>query len=173
MNKPTHQTSTTAEVDWSTDDIVARRDRFYSASQRKFVPYATPLILKRGAGQYLWDEKGNQYTDLLGMNLCISVGHAHPLVVEAAREQLGELFDESVYLQVILPYAPARIARVHGQDDGVCKRFPALLGSTRFLQRLAQAETGCLPRGKHRTRVLVVGHGKLVALSTRMELREK
>lgn len=79
------------ETDWSTDAIVARRDRFYSASQRKFVPYQTPLIVKRGRGQYLWDEAGNKYIDLLAMNLCISVGHAHPEVVRAASEQMAEL----------------------------------------------------------------------------------
>ena len=79
------------ETDWSTDAIVARRDRFYSASQRKFVPYQTPLIIKRGRGQYLWDEVGNKYVDLLAMNLCISVGHAHPEVVKAASEQMAEL----------------------------------------------------------------------------------
>lgn len=79
------------ETDWTTDAIVARREKFYSASQRKFVPYATPLIFQRGAGQYLWDETGKQYIDLLGMNLCISVGHAHPEVVKAASEQIAQL----------------------------------------------------------------------------------
>ena len=59
-------------TDWSTEAIVSRRDRFYAASQRKFVPYATPQIFERGSYQYLWDEKGAKYTDLLGMNLCIS-----------------------------------------------------------------------------------------------------
>ncbi|MEM8646957.1 MAG: aspartate aminotransferase family protein [Pseudomonadota bacterium] len=78
-------------VDWSTEAIVSRRDRFYAASQRKFVPYETPQIFERGAYQYLWDEKGNKYTDLLGMNLCISVGHAHPAVVEAVSEQAAKL----------------------------------------------------------------------------------
>ncbi len=78
-------------VDWSTEGIVERRDRFYSASQRKFVPFADPLIIKRGRGQYVWDENGRKYTDLLGMNLCISVGHAHPEVVRAASEQVAEL----------------------------------------------------------------------------------
>jgi len=79
------------ETDWSTDAIVERRDRYFSASQRKFVPYKKPLILQRGEGQYLWDELGNRYTDLLGMNLCISIGHAHPRVVEAASEQMKQL----------------------------------------------------------------------------------
>ncbi len=78
-------------VDWSTEGIVARRDRFYAASQRKFVPYETPLIFRRGEMQYLWDETGKRYIDLLGMNLCISVGHAHPAVVAAVQAQAAEL----------------------------------------------------------------------------------
>ncbi len=89
MNAPPCQTG--LDVDWSTEAIVERRNRFYSASQRKFVPYREPLILKRGRGQYLWDEAGRRYIDLLGMNLCISVGHAHPEVVRAATEQVADL----------------------------------------------------------------------------------
>ena len=80
-----------APLDWSTKGIVTRRDRYYAASQRAFVPYATPQIFKRGRGQYLWDENGRRYFDLLGMNVCISVGHAHPRVVEAVTEQAGQL----------------------------------------------------------------------------------
>ena len=75
------------ELDWSTDAIVRRRNRYYSASQRAFVPYKTPLILKTGKGQYVWDECGKRYLDLLAMNLCISVGHAHSRVTEAVIEQ--------------------------------------------------------------------------------------
>ena len=78
-------------VDWSTEAIVARRERFYAASQRAFVPYRKPLILKRGQGQYGWDELGNKLIDLLGMNLCVSVGHAHPEVVRAVTEQVSLL----------------------------------------------------------------------------------
>ncbi len=91
MSKPQSAIGRGPATDWATEAIVARRDRYYSASQRKFVPYETPLILKRGEGQYLWDEKGVRYIDLLGMNLCISVGHAHPRVVEAARQQMADL----------------------------------------------------------------------------------
>ena len=78
-------------VDWRTDAIVGRRDRYYAASQRAFVPYEKPLILKRGEGQYLWDEQGNRLIDLLGMNLCISVGHAQPDVVAAVQQQAAQL----------------------------------------------------------------------------------
>ena len=78
-------------TDWSTDAIVKRRDDYFAASQRAFVPYRTPLIFSRGERQYLWDEKGNKYIDLLGMNVCISVGHAHPKVTAAVAEQIGRL----------------------------------------------------------------------------------
>ena len=89
MNMPNAPKGT--EVSWDTDDIIARRDRFYAASQRAFVPYQKPLILRRGSMQYVWDEDGNRLIDLLGMNLCISVGHAHPRVVAAVQEQVAEL----------------------------------------------------------------------------------
>lgn len=78
-------------VDWSTEGIVARRERFYAASQRAFVPYESPLIFKRGQGHYLWDEQDNRYIDLLAMNVCISVGHAHPVVNAAVRDQADQL----------------------------------------------------------------------------------
>jgi len=91
VSKPLDLAGTSIETDWSTEAIVARREKHYAASQRKFVPYATPLIFKRGEAQYLWDETGKRYIDLLGMNLCISVGHAHPEVVRAASRQMSEL----------------------------------------------------------------------------------
>lgn len=88
---PEHDRQTGLTVDWSTEAIVARRDRYYAASQRKFVPYERPMIFQRGEGQYLWDEAGTRYLDLLGMNVCISVGHAHPKVVAAAMGQAQAL----------------------------------------------------------------------------------
>jgi alanine-glyoxylate transaminase/(R)-3-amino-2-methylpropionate-pyruvate transaminase len=78
-------------TNWDTDSIIEKRERFYAASQKAFVPYEKPLILKKGKMQYVWDEKGNKLTDLLGMNLCISVGHAHPEVISAVQEQVSQL----------------------------------------------------------------------------------
>jgi alanine-glyoxylate transaminase/(R)-3-amino-2-methylpropionate-pyruvate transaminase len=78
-------------TDWSTAAIVARREKYYAASQRAFVPYKTPLIFAKGDRQYLWDEAGKKYLDLLGMNVCVSVGHNHPTVTAAVREQIDQL----------------------------------------------------------------------------------
>ena len=79
------------EVDWNTDAIVERRDKYYSASQRAFVPYKEPLIFKQGQDQYLWDEKGNKYLDCLSQNLTCSVGYNNPHVTQAVQEQVAKL----------------------------------------------------------------------------------
>ena len=37
-----------ATVTWETEAIIEKRNKYYAASQRAFVPYEKPLILKRG-----------------------------------------------------------------------------------------------------------------------------
>ena len=83
--------TTAPTPDWDQAATLARRAKYYTASQRSFMPYKEPLIFQRGQGQYLWDDAGQKYTDLLGMNVCISVGHAHPVVTKAVQEQAAEL----------------------------------------------------------------------------------
>ena len=49
----------------------------------------------RGEGSRLWDSEGKEYLDFLtGISVC-SVGHCHPAVVEAIREQAGTLIHAS------------------------------------------------------------------------------
>ena len=78
-------------VDWTTEGTARRRDSYYAATQTKFVPFKDPIVFRKGQMQYLWDAEGNKYTDLLGMNVCISVGHSHPKVVAAAQAQAADL----------------------------------------------------------------------------------
>jgi acetylornithine/N-succinyldiaminopimelate aminotransferase len=50
-----------------------------------------PVQFVRGEGARLSDSEGNEYLDFLaGISVC-SVGHCHPAVVEAVREQVGTL----------------------------------------------------------------------------------
>lgn len=79
------------KTDWAIDATAARRDQFYAASQHKFVPFKDPMVFKKGSMQYLYDAEDRRYIDLLGMNVCISVGHSHPKVVAAAQAQASEL----------------------------------------------------------------------------------
>jgi acetylornithine/N-succinyldiaminopimelate aminotransferase len=50
-----------------------------------------PVEFVRGAGTRLWDADGNEYLDCLSGISVSSVGHCHPAVVEAIREQAGRL----------------------------------------------------------------------------------
>ncbi len=79
------------KTEWSIEATAARRAQYYAASQSKFVPFKEPMVFKRGSMQYLWDAEDRKYIDLLGMNVCISVGHSHPDVVKAATEQAQTL----------------------------------------------------------------------------------
>lgn len=55
-----------------------------------------PLYIVRGRGQYLIDEKGEEYLDCVN-NVC-HVGHCQPDVVKAGSEQLAELNTNIRYL---------------------------------------------------------------------------
>jgi len=50
-----------------------------------------PVEFVRGEGWTLWDEEGNAYLDFLSGISVLNVGHCHPRVVEAVREQVGRL----------------------------------------------------------------------------------
>jgi acetylornithine/N-succinyldiaminopimelate aminotransferase len=50
-----------------------------------------PVEFVRGDGAHLWDSEGNEYLDFLCGISVTSVGHCHPRVVAAVREQAGRL----------------------------------------------------------------------------------
>jgi acetylornithine/N-succinyldiaminopimelate aminotransferase len=50
-----------------------------------------PVEFVRGEGTRLWDDQGNEYLDFLAGISVAQLGHCHPRVVEAVREQAGRL----------------------------------------------------------------------------------
>jgi acetylornithine/N-succinyldiaminopimelate aminotransferase len=50
-----------------------------------------PLVLDRGEGSLVWDTDGNRYLDFFPGWGCDLIGHCPPRVVEAVREQVGQL----------------------------------------------------------------------------------
>jgi predicted acetylornithine/succinylornithine family transaminase len=54
-----------------------------------------PVEFVRGEGALLWDGDGNEYLDLLCGISVTSLGHCHPAVVAAVREQAGRLMHTS------------------------------------------------------------------------------
>ena len=56
-----------------------------------------PVEFVSGHGATLVDASGREYIDLLGGIGCASLGHAHPAVVEALREQAGKIWQTGNY----------------------------------------------------------------------------
>ena len=81
--------------------------------------YAPSLALARGEGAYVWDADGKQYLDFgAGIAVCI-LGHCHPAVVAAVREQAGRLMHVS---NLYFNEPQAKLARrlVDMAFDGKC-----------------------------------------------------
>ncbi len=54
-----------------------------------------PVTLERGFGARVWDVRGNEYIDLLGGIAVNNLGHCHPAIVEAIKEQSDKLLHTS------------------------------------------------------------------------------
>src|SRR5687768_11646571 len=55
----------------------------------------TPIALVRGEGMRVWDADGKMYYDFLAGLGVNNLGHCHPKVVEAIRQQAGTLLHVS------------------------------------------------------------------------------
>jgi predicted acetylornithine/succinylornithine family transaminase len=55
----------------------------------------SPVQFVHGEGSRLWDEQGNEYLDFLCGISVTNLGHCHPRVVAAVREQVGRLIHVS------------------------------------------------------------------------------
>jgi acetylornithine/N-succinyldiaminopimelate aminotransferase len=54
-----------------------------------------PLALEKGEGVYVWDFEGKKYIDALAGIAVNSLGHAHPVLVEAIQKQAAQLIHVS------------------------------------------------------------------------------
>ncbi len=71
-------------------EIQALEERYLMRTYRR-----APVEFVRGEGALLWDSAGREYLDFMtGISVC-SVGHCHPAVVEAVRDQAGRLIHVS------------------------------------------------------------------------------
>ena len=73
-----------------TDAIMENAEKLMACTYKRF-----PVLLARGEGCALWDDRGRRYTDFVaGIAVC-NLGHAHPAVVEALCGQAGILWHTS------------------------------------------------------------------------------
>ena len=76
-----------------------------------------PLVIERGKGCWVWDNKGNKYLDFvagLGVN---ALGHGHPRILKALREQAARVIHVSnLYYHPYQGPLAAALAKVTGLD---------------------------------------------------------
>ncbi len=74
----------------TTNEWIDLSDRYIMSTYKRF-----PVVLTRGLGVHVWDSEGRCYLDLVaGIAVC-ALGHAHPGVVAALKEQAENLFHVS------------------------------------------------------------------------------
>jgi len=72
---------------------------FYEADKQLYLPTfgRYPVTIHRGKGSRVWDVEGREYIDAFAGIAVNNVGHCHPDVVRAIREQAGQLMHISNY----------------------------------------------------------------------------
>lgn len=118
--------------------LLAQREEVIGPSLS--VSYSDPLVILRGAGQYLYDENGNEYLDCVN-NVC-HVGHCHPKVVAAGQTQMATLNTNTRYLHpFILEYAE-RLLATFPDHLSVCYFVNSGSEANELALRLARTFTG-------------------------------
>jgi acetylornithine/N-succinyldiaminopimelate aminotransferase len=74
----------------TTQEWIDLSDRYIMSTYKRF-----PVVLTRGLGVHVWDSDGRCYLDLVGGIAVCALGHAHPRVVAAIKEQAENLFHVS------------------------------------------------------------------------------
>jgi len=79
-----------------------------------------PVVFVRGEGCFVYDDAGRQYLDLLAGIAVNGLGHCHPKVVEAIREQAGVLMHTcNLYHTALQP----KLAKLLAEASGMTKAF--------------------------------------------------
>jgi len=76
-----------------------------------------PLALTKGKGVYLWDADGRKYLDFVGGLGVNALGHAHPRIVKAIREQAARVIHLSnLYYNEYQGALAERLVKLSGLD---------------------------------------------------------
>ena len=123
-----------------TQEIIDRERQFLLPTYNRY-----PIALERGKGVYLFDREGNRYLDFvagLGVN---ALGHAHPRVLKAIREQSARAIHFSnLYYHEFQGRLAEKLCRLSGLNRAFFSNSgtEAIEGSIK-LARLASHRMGC------------------------------
>jgi 4-aminobutyrate aminotransferase-like enzyme len=118
------------------ETLVERRERL---GGNLSIAYRSPVKIVRGWMQYLYDEQGRKYID--AYNNVAHVGHCHPRVVEAARNQIGVLNTNTRYLHDNINRYAERLTALMPESLEVCYFVNSASEANELALRLARAYT--------------------------------
>ncbi|HZF09626.1 MAG TPA: aminotransferase class III-fold pyridoxal phosphate-dependent enzyme [Thermoanaerobaculia bacterium] len=122
------------------DPSYLQQQRWLHLGRSLSLSYREPLKIVRGEGLFLYDESGRAYLDLVN-NVC-HVGHCHPRVMAAAREQMGRLNTNTRYLHDALVRYVRRLTATFPEPLRVCFLVNSGSEANDLALRLARAHTG-------------------------------
>ncbi len=138
------------------ESILSSRAQSLSASLS--LSYRQPIHLARGSMQYLYDYTGRRYLDAI--NNVSHVGHCHPKVVEAERQQSGVLNTNTRYLYSQIEKYSERLLDTFPDPLRVCFLVNSGSEANDLALRLARNYT-------HRKDIVILDHayhGSLASL---------
>ncbi|MRG59199.1 aminotransferase class III-fold pyridoxal phosphate-dependent enzyme [Agromyces sp. CFH 90414] len=126
-----------------TDDLARELDRAHVFHSWSAQSQTSSLVIASGRGCRVWDHAGNEYLDFSSQLVNVNIGHQHPAVVSAIREQaelLTTIAPSTVNLargeaaKRIIDHAPEGFRRVFFTNGGADANENAI--------RLARLATG-------------------------------
>ena len=136
-------------------------ERHKHLSKALSLSYEDPIVMKRGAFQYMFDQHGNTFLDCV--NNIMHVGHCHPRVVHAGQRQMAKLNTNTRYLYDALNEYAALL-----QD-----KFPPSLNKVFFVNSgSAASDLAIRLAGNYtdRKELIVMDHGYHGNTSTGIEI---
>ncbi len=127
-----------------------KSERFQVVSPILSISYKAPIHMSSAAFQYMYDQQGNTFLD--AYNNIPHVGHQHPRVVEAGRQQMARLNTNTRYLyDQLAAYGSKLLAK-----------FPAPLNKVYFVNSGSAASDLAVRLAQNYTRkqsMMVMEHG--------------
>ena len=132
----------------SREEVLKTRQQYCNPAV--FTYYETPLMIVDGYMQYLFDEGGRRYLDLLAGIVTISCGHCHPKVIEQTRKQIERLqHTTTIYLHPLMGELAKKLA----------EKMPDGLDVTYFVNSGSEANDLAITMAR-----LYTGHHDVLAL---------
>ena len=136
-------------INMKTDELVALGQKYLMNTYDRL-----PLALVRGEGTRVWDNEGKEYLDFVMGIAVTSLGHAHPKVVQAVREQAARIIHTSNLYWIEPQIELARKLAEHSFADKVF-----------FCNSGAEANEGAIKLARKYTKARYGAHkGQIISL---------